>query len=67
MAQNNMEVIIYKILRYLYECMKTGKTRAAGLKLEIEAVHNPERVLVSDDRDSYRRGSGQRIPYYSNK
>lgn len=25
-AKNNMEVIMYKILRYLYECMKTGKT-----------------------------------------
>ena len=25
MAQNDMEVIMYKILRYLYECMKTGK------------------------------------------
>ena len=22
MAQNDMEVIMYKILRYLYECMK---------------------------------------------
>ncbi|WP_302932856.1 YjcQ family protein [Ruminococcus callidus] len=26
MAKNDMEVIMYKILRYLYECMKTGKT-----------------------------------------
>ncbi len=25
-AKNDMEVIMYKILRYLYECMKTGKT-----------------------------------------
>lgn len=25
MAKNDMEVIMYKILRYLYECMKTGK------------------------------------------
>ncbi len=25
MAQNDMEVIMYKILKYLYECMKTGK------------------------------------------
>ncbi len=24
MAQNDMEVLIYKILRYLYECLKTG-------------------------------------------
>lgn len=26
MAKNDMEVIMYKILRYLYECMKTEKT-----------------------------------------
>ncbi|MFQ9435582.1 MAG: hypothetical protein ACLR1R_04080 [Ruminococcus callidus] len=26
MAKNDMEVIMYKILRYLYECMKAGKT-----------------------------------------
>ena len=26
MAKNDMKVIMYKILRYLYECMKTGKT-----------------------------------------
>lgn len=26
MAKDDMEVIMYKILRYLYECMKTGKT-----------------------------------------
>lgn len=25
MAQNDMEVIMYEILKYLYECMKTGK------------------------------------------
>lgn len=25
MAQNDMEVIMYKILSYLYECMKAGK------------------------------------------
>lgn len=25
MAKNDMEVIMYKILRYLYECIKTGK------------------------------------------
>lgn len=25
MAQNDMEIIIYKILSYLYECMKAGK------------------------------------------
>lgn len=25
MAQNDMEVIMYKILCYLYECMKAGK------------------------------------------
>ncbi len=25
MAKNDMEVIMYKSLRYLYECMKTGK------------------------------------------
>ena len=25
MAQNDMEVIMYMILKYLYECMKTGK------------------------------------------
>ena len=25
MAQNDMEVIIYKILRYLYDAMKAGK------------------------------------------
>lgn len=25
MAQNDMEVIMYKILKYLYECMKTGR------------------------------------------
>lgn len=25
MAQNDMEIIIYKILAYLYECMKAGK------------------------------------------
>lgn len=25
MAQNEMEVIMYKILSYLYECMKAGK------------------------------------------
>lgn len=25
-AKNDMEVIMYKILRYLYECMKAGKT-----------------------------------------
>lgn len=24
MAKNDMEVIMYKILRYLYECMKLG-------------------------------------------
>lgn len=24
--KNDMVVIMYKILRYLYECMKTGKT-----------------------------------------
>lgn len=26
MAKNDMEVIMYKILRYLYECIKTGKS-----------------------------------------
>lgn len=26
MAQNDMEVIVYKILRYLYACNKEGKT-----------------------------------------
>ncbi|MDD3747730.1 MAG: YjcQ family protein [Anaerostipes sp.] len=25
MAKNDMEVIMYKILRYMYECMKVGK------------------------------------------
>ena len=25
MAQNDMEIIMYKILSYLYECMKAGK------------------------------------------
>ena len=25
MAKNDMEVIMYKILRYVYECLKTGK------------------------------------------
>ena len=25
MAQNDMEIIVYKILSYLYECMKSGK------------------------------------------
>lgn len=25
MAKNDMEVIMYKILKYLYECMKSGK------------------------------------------
>jgi len=25
MAQNDMEIIVYKILNYLYECMKAGK------------------------------------------
>jgi len=25
MAQNDMEIIVYKILSYLYECMKAGK------------------------------------------
>ncbi|MBQ0004623.1 MAG: hypothetical protein KBS68_02035 [Clostridiales bacterium] len=25
MAKNDMPVIIYKILKYLYECMKAGK------------------------------------------
>ncbi len=25
MAKNDMEVIMYKILRYLYECLKNGK------------------------------------------
>ena len=26
MAKNDMEVIMYKIIRYLYECIKTGKS-----------------------------------------
>lgn len=26
MANNDMDILIYKILRYLYECMKNGKT-----------------------------------------
>ena len=26
MAKNDMEVIVYKILSYLYECMKNGAT-----------------------------------------
>lgn len=26
MVQNDMDVLIYKILRYLYECMKSGQT-----------------------------------------
>lgn len=26
MAKDDMDVIIYKILRYLYDCMKAGKT-----------------------------------------
>ena len=25
MAKNDMEVIMYKILQYLYECLKNGK------------------------------------------
>lgn len=28
MAQNDMEIIVYKILSYLYECMKAANTLA---------------------------------------
>ena len=44
MAQNDMEVIMYKILRYLYECMKTftrgGKQDRIKLKTFLEGINH---------------------------
>lgn len=37
MAKNDMHVVVYKILSYLYECMKQGKEPSGG-KFSAEAL-----------------------------
>ena len=43
MAQNDMEIIMYKILSYLYKCMKEGKRpRAEDMGCDCQMFHIPE-------------------------
>lgn len=44
MAYNDMEVIMYKILKYLYECMKNGATpREEDYTYSSKMIHIPEK------------------------
>ena len=54
MAKNDMEVIAYKILSYLYECMKSGATPECSAN-QRWAIHS----YVGQRRD---HAKGQGIP-----
>lgn len=48
MAKDDMEVIMYKILKYLYECMK--KDIDPQLFMEFQVVSHSTELLVQNNR-----------------
>ena len=57
MANNDMSVIMYKILRYMYECLKQGKQITyEDICYNCEMFHIPEAYWITIMKELINRG-----------
>lgn len=68
MAKDDMDVIIYKILRYMYECMKAGRKPALeDMCCNCKLFNIPERYWSSIMRELIAAGYVRGITYRMTK
>lgn len=68
MAKDDMDVIIYKILRYMYECMKAGRRPALeDMCYNCKLFNIPERYWSSTMRELIDAGYVRGITYRMTK
>lgn len=68
MAKNDMPVIIYKILKYLYECMKAGKQPdEMDFCAESKLISIPQRYWDCVIREMYDNGFVRGVSVLSTK